>query len=385
MIFTSPNVNYWETSNLNLEVNQWHYVAITYSPTEVKIYLDGQEPWVKTGNFQAVDFSQSPFYINNDIHNQGGNFHGQIDELAFYDYALTQEEIREKRHLIKNPSTENGLVTYYQINQYDADESALYEVIGGHQSTVLNSLIDDVSPIPVATGAVARIANVTTSGNYDFVGTDAVIEIPNEANTPNGEVVVTRLDATPNITPTNAPALTPQYWVINNYGTNTVGFEANLKLTSTGFVTSELPSNYTLHVRPENSIDLWQEYDSANSVSSVTGEMVFTEIGNFEQYIITDALETSIENINDEKESPIVQISPNPASDYLMVLFNEKAKGEYQLSVFDAVGKTIQLHNLNITGGSLEKIDLTDLVSGVYVLSVQQVGVEVESFKFVKK
>lgn len=385
LIFTSPDINYWETSSLNLQVEQWHYVAITYSPTEVKIYIDGQEPWVKTGNFQAVDFSQSPFYINNDIHNQGGNFHGQIDELAFYDYALSQEEIREKRHLVKNPSTENGLVTYYQINQYDADESALYEVVGGHQATVISSLINDVSPIPVATGAVARIVSVTTNGDYDFVGTDAVIEISNGVNTPNGEVVVTRLDTAPNIVPTNASALTPQYWVINNYGTNTAGFEANLKLTSTDFVTSELTSNYTLHVRPENSIDLWQEYDSANSVSSVTGEMVFTEIGNFEQYIITDAMETSIENINKEKESPVVQISPNPASDYLMVSFNEKAKGEYQLSIFDLAGKAIQLYNINMAGGSLKKIDLTDLTSGVYFLSVQQVGVEVESIQFVKK
>jgi len=193
------------------------------------------------------------------------------------------------------------------------------------------------------------------------------------------------LDTAPNIVPTNASALTPQYWVINNYGTNTAGFEANLKLTSTDFVTSELTSNYTLHVRPENSIDLWQEYDSANSVSSVTGEMVFTEIGNFEQYIITDAMETSIENINKEKESPVVQISPNPASDYLMVSFNEKAKGEYQLSIFDLAGKAIQLYNINMAGGSLKKIDLTDLTSGVYFLSVQQVGVEVESIQFVKK
>ena len=384
LIFTSSDVNYWETSNLNLQVNQWHYVAISYTPTEVKIYLDGQEPWVKNGNFQAVDFSQSPFYFNNDIHNQGGNFHGQIDELAFYNYALTQEEIREKRHLIKNPMTENGLVTYYQINQYDADQSALYEVIGGHQATVLNSLIDEVSPIPVATGAVARLENVG-NGIYDFVGTDAVIEIPAGTIPPNGEVVVTRLDAAPNNTPTSVPAITPQYWVVNNYGMNTLGLEATLKLTSTGFVNSDLVSNYGLHLRPPNGSDLWEEFGTANSVSPSTDEMVFTEIGNFEQFIVTDAMETSIKNISKEKINPIVQISPNPASDHLMILFNKKAKGEYQLAIFDAAGKTIELHNVNVGEGSLRKIDLPEMASGVYVLSVQQVGVEVESFKFVKK
>jgi len=68
-----------------------------------------------------------------------------------------------------------------------------------------------------------------------------------------------------------------------------------------------------------------------------------------------------------------------------MVSFNEKAKGEYQLSIFDLAGKAIQLYNINMAGGSLKKIDLTDLTSGVYFLSVQQVGVEVESIQFVKK
>lgn len=384
LIFTSPDINYWETSSVNLDVNQWHYIAITYNPFYVKIYLDGQEPWEFAGDFQAVDFSQSPFYLNNDIHNQGGNFHGQIDELAFYNYALTQQEIREKRHLVKNPSTENGLVSYYQINQYDADESALYEVVGGHQATVLNSLID-VSPIPVATGAVHRISNVDFNGSFNFVAADATIEILDGTTTPNGELVVTRLDAIPNNTPTNATSLTPQYWVVNNYGTNTNGLEATLKLRSTDFVNSDLITNYKLYVRPPHGIGVWEEFGTANSVWTLFDEMTFTGIENFGQFIVNDAMETSVEDISKEKENPIVQISPNPASDYLMVMFDKKAKGEYQLSVFDAAGKTIQLHEVNVSDGSMKKIDLSKLASGVYVLSVQQVGVEVESFKFVKK
>lgn len=382
LIFTSSDINYWETSNINLEVDQWHYLAITYAPTEVKIYLDGQEPWVKTGNFQAVDFSQAPFYINNDIHNQGGNFHGQIDELAFYNYALTQEEVREKRHLIKDPTTENGLVTYYQMNQYDFDESALYEVIGGHQATVLNTLIDN-SPIPIATGEVSRIENVG-NGIYDFVGTDVVIEIPQNTIAPNGEVVVTRLDSAPNMISSSIPVITPQYWVVNNYGDNLLGLEASLTFKSDGFVDSELLSNHKLYVRSPNGIGSWDQFGPASVLDPVNDEMTFSEIGNFEQFIISDELQTSIKNLEREKSEPIVTISPNPVNDELRVLFKDKAKGEYLLSIYDASGKTTQLQTVNVVGGSLEKLDVTDLASGVYVLSVQQYGEEVESFKFVK-
>ncbi|MFT5385882.1 MAG: photosystem II stability/assembly factor-like uncharacterized protein, partial [Saprospiraceae bacterium] len=372
LIFTSPDENYWVTSNLDLEIDQWHYIAITYSPTAVKIYVDGQEPWIRTGNFQAVDFSQSPFYINNDIHNQGGDFHGQIDEIAFYNYALTQEEIREKRHLIKDPAMESGLVTYYQFNQYDAVGSSLYEVINGQQSTVLNSLIDNNSPIPVATGAVSRIPNVG-NGIYDFTNTDAVINFPNGSTPPNGEVVVTRLDASPNLNPMLVPAVSSQYWVVNNYGANTTGLDAEITLTSSGFVNSEIPENYLLHKRASNEIMDWTDFGLATAIFSDNDEMTFSGISYFSQLIISDAMMTAIISPEAQMNS-IVRISPNPATNHLIVYFSEAAKGAYQITIFDGMGKMLQADYLDTGTMDFKKINISALSNGMYVLLIQQNG-----------
>ena len=67
----------------------------------------------------VIDLSQSPFYINKDIHGQGGNYKGEIDEVKFYNYALSQDEVREKMHLIQsNGLAEQGLIKYVQFNAH---------------------------------------------------------------------------------------------------------------------------------------------------------------------------------------------------------------------------------------------------------------------------
>jgi photosystem II stability/assembly factor-like uncharacterized protein len=382
LIFTSPNENYWVTSSLNLEVDQWHYVAITYSPSAVKIYVDGQEPWVRTGNFQEVDFSQGPFYINNDIHNQNGNFHGQIDEIAFFNYALSQEEIREKRHLVKQVGSETGLMGYYQFNQYDAASSALYEVVSGQQSVVQNALIDPNSPIPVGGGAVHRIANVG-NGVYDFTGTDAVLEFPSGSAAPEGELVVSRIDANPNLLPPAVLALSPQYWVVNNYGTNLFGLDANLTLRSPGFVSTDVPGSFLLHKRSSNDTGDWTDFGPASSLDLANDGMTFNGINDFSQFIISDAMLVGTHGA-DGTSDQLIRIAPNPVKDQLQVHFLTDASGRYSLQVYNELGE-LQLQQLvSAQTGSLLLLDTSKLPAGMYFLSVQQGGQILAKEQFIK-
>ncbi len=286
LIFTSPDVPYWMTSDIDLGIDEWHYVAITYTPTAVTIYVDEETPWVRNGTFQAVDFSQTSFYVNNDIHNQGGNFKGKIDELSFYDYALSQAEIREKRHLVKDPTIETGLKAYYQFNQYDQSESTLYELVGGEQSTILSSIVDPNSPLPVGTGEVARIPSVS-NGIHTFADTDLSIDFPVGTTAPEGEVVVTRLDASPNVEPAASADLTSQYWIVNNYGTNISGLEADMTFTSGGFMSNANAENYHLFKRESNEVSNWSDLGGATTVSVGNNTMTFEEVASFSQFIIS--------------------------------------------------------------------------------------------------
>lgn len=219
LIFTLDGVGYGITSTINMDTTGWHHVALTYSATQVKIYVDGKIPWIYNGNFAKVDFSKTNFWINNDIHNQGGDFHGQIDELCFYNRALSQEEIREKIHLVKNPLKENELKAYYQFNQYDSRQSILYEIISGIMSSISNKLIA-TSPIPVASGSFHRIPDVT-NGISNFTNTGIHFFIPTSI-APDGEMVVTRLNTAPFGIPNGITSISKHYWVIRNWGNQTI-------------------------------------------------------------------------------------------------------------------------------------------------------------------
>ncbi|WP_143773993.1 LamG domain-containing protein, partial [Niastella vici] len=80
----------------------WNFVVLTYSPTGVTLYLNGVPATVNNGPMPVLDLSQQAFYVNLDIHAQGVAYKGAIDEIKFYNYALSQNEVREKMHLIQS-------------------------------------------------------------------------------------------------------------------------------------------------------------------------------------------------------------------------------------------------------------------------------------------
>ncbi|PTM11418.1 MAG: hypothetical protein DA408_13480 [Bacteroidetes bacterium] len=380
LVFTSPDVPYGMTSTINLGINAWHYLAITYSSTEVKIYLDGQAPWVRTGNFRPLDFTLAPFFINSDIHNQGGNFHGEIDELAFYDRVLTQEEIREKRHLVKNLDQEDRLVTYYQFNQYDPATSTLYELVSGHPSVVLNSLVSDHSPIPVAGGAVVRIPGVG-SGAYDFSGADVLLDFPAGSAPPQGEVVVTRLDGMLNQSPPDVAALSASYWVVNNYGTVATNLDATVTLLGSGIVNSGSNTVYTLHQRPANATAAWTETQPGNAAAN--DGVAFAHVTDLGQLLLSANTVTSTAVPGAGVEQSLVTLSPNPARDYLDVLFAATARGGYRCVVVDALGQVVFQEQLNGAAGIRHRLNLRGIPKGSYFLVLKGATGALESHKFV--
>ncbi|THU30237.1 PKD domain-containing protein [Niastella caeni] len=223
LVYTDNKVE-WTNRNLNLIADSatWNFVVLTYSPTGVKIYLNG-EPFTANPNaMPAIDLSQSPFYVNKDIHGQGGAYKGAIDEIKFYNYTLSQEEVREKMHLIqKYPGTENGLLKYFQFNQYNSSTGKVPDLVSDFEATIPNASFITASTAPVATGKVFRRPNVNAAGLYYFPGPEVLFSLKSGATYPNGEVVAFQLDAAPDQNPGTLPlAPRSKYFIINNYGTN---------------------------------------------------------------------------------------------------------------------------------------------------------------------
>jgi hypothetical protein len=166
-----------------------------------------------------IDLSQTPFLHNFDVHNgQGSKFKGKIEEVKFYNYTLSQTEVREKMHLISDPFTETGLIKYFQYNQYDPTSGSLYDVRSNFNSFVPAANIV-TSTAPVSTGRVFRNPAVTTGGLNSFPAAGVNLHLPTTGTYPNGEVVAFHLFSNPDTKPDFRPTV-PGYFIINNYGAN---------------------------------------------------------------------------------------------------------------------------------------------------------------------
>ncbi|MDZ7934832.1 MAG: LamG-like jellyroll fold domain-containing protein [Emticicia sp.] len=112
---------YWSwNSGLYIKHNKWHHVALVVEPTKVSVVRDGIRA-TRVGSTSPILFDD--FTIGT---MQGAEYYrtfiGEIDEVAVYKRALTDEEIRKMMHLTKNNPkypTQNDadLVAYYQFNE----------------------------------------------------------------------------------------------------------------------------------------------------------------------------------------------------------------------------------------------------------------------------
>ena len=80
--------NTWSKTLLNDD--KWHYVAGTYDGKKVNVYVDGE---LEASNAAAGPFKTGPKYIGSRDDKQEA-FTGIIDELAFFNVALSEADVK---------------------------------------------------------------------------------------------------------------------------------------------------------------------------------------------------------------------------------------------------------------------------------------------------
>ena len=80
--------NTWSTTLLNDD--KWHQIAGTYDGKTVKVYVDGK---LEASNAAAGAFKTGPKYIGSRDDKQEA-FTGLIDELAFFNVALSENDVK---------------------------------------------------------------------------------------------------------------------------------------------------------------------------------------------------------------------------------------------------------------------------------------------------
>ncbi|HSZ87680.1 MAG TPA: LamG domain-containing protein, partial [Puia sp.] len=106
----------WKTFSVPYaSLNAWHHLAFTYDGATMKIYIDGvlAGSQVQTGtiaiNSNVLALGTQPGFPE--------NFGGSADEIRIWNIARTQTQIQSAMNAEIDPTTQTGLVSYYNMDQ----------------------------------------------------------------------------------------------------------------------------------------------------------------------------------------------------------------------------------------------------------------------------
>ena len=292
-----PGGEWWWNSGLTVPSGAWSHVALVVTENAITVYLNG------VGSTHNVNPSLVDFSVNTLIGSYQAwgsrNFKGMIDEVGIWNKAISQTEVRELRHLTKKPTDDPSLVAYYQFNR---SSGVVTDRVGTRHATMAGAAARTTSTAPVGGGASATI-NVTTGGAKSFAGTGLTLDFPSVGTYPNGEVVATRINLTPDQRP-DGNNISRSYWVVNNYGTN-ASFSTleSISFDGVGIVNPIdviEPVAFALYKRTSNADgSSWGDYIDLGdaAVAGTDGSVSFSTgngINSFSQFVITNLTNLSL-------------------------------------------------------------------------------------------
>lgn len=373
-----PGGAWWWDSGLTVEEGVWSHVALVVTPDSITVYLNG----VGSSHVFAVPPAAIETMKLGSYKGWGDrNYKGVMDEVCIWKRDLSQNEIREARHLTRTgeiPYTDD-LVSYYQFNIEGI--TAVNDRIGTHHAVLNSGATKIVSTAPVGGGNSDRIY-VTGAGTVDFPNSETQLVFA-DGTAINGEVVVSRIHLEPDSLPSVNPNV-GNYWIVNNYGTET--FEA---IESVHFKVHDaspegLPENALLFTRSENEeLNTWEERCAAADFDGgMFNYATVCSITNFSQFFIESGIngDDIVTNLNENELANPIRIYPNPSTAVFYIDFD--GYEALTLEVIDNAGRLIYTQQINESG---KRLDLTHYANGIYIVRLKNEGETVQVSQIVKQ
>ena len=263
---------WWWDSGLVVPQDEWSYVALIATADSITLYLNEQKSTHHT-NLDPVQISS--FKIGSYQGWASRNFSGEIDEVAIWEYALTDEDIKLNRHLTKETILDDMLL-YYQFNEAD---SRILDKAGLHHAFPAGNTERIDSDGPFGKGR-SNLLKVEAPGSHNFTSVGLYIRFQ-EDPLPIGEIVVSRIESLPDKRPDRL-STSSVYWILDYYGQNEsfapaaeVHFGGAVDLTGL----DANPEDFNLYLRDRNAGDHeWNESYSPDDYSGTTVvDFIFNE------------------------------------------------------------------------------------------------------------
>ena len=356
-----PGGTWWWDSGLIVPDGQWSYVALVVTPTDATVYLNGVGV-THSATLSPLDVTS--MFMGSYQDWGGRNYTGKIDEVRVWNRSLSQDEIRELRHITLTNDIMNAdydLLAYYQFNE---TEGGILDRKGINHASLAGGAVRESSDGPFGKGDVDRIS-ITTSGAHNFANCESSIHFTGSVPTPDGEVVLTRLHVLPNEVPSNAINY-GDYFILNNYGNNLVFETESIFLKPHNFNVPPVNWTTTLFSRTENEhLNNWVNGCDAFSSSSLGFNFGISCVAEgWQLFPVSDQYVSTIEN----EEEPGFVIYPNPVVNNGVVLIENKFETEVRFSIYNAEGKLLRSENV----AAKQTLEFSPKsAGGVYTYSIQ--------------
>ncbi len=126
------------TGDKKIKENQWSSIVCTFNEGVAAIYVNGVLD-KEVNDVFAPQKSVYDLFIGQEV-TGGNNYKGIIDEVCFYNYALTENQVLNKIHHFPNKE-ENGLIAYFDFNM--SAGTVLKDLTGNTQNGVLTNMNDN--------------------------------------------------------------------------------------------------------------------------------------------------------------------------------------------------------------------------------------------------
>ncbi|MEL6837349.1 MAG: LamG-like jellyroll fold domain-containing protein [Bacteroidota bacterium] len=279
--WTGGSTHWAWSSGLTVPTDEWSFVAMVITPNSVTFYLNEEEVTRNFGSAISPVF-WGRFRVGSYQGWTSRNFRGDIDEAIIWQRALSQDEIREWRHLVKYRQATPGealydsdLIAYLQFNETSGQ---VYDRAGVNHGFLNGNATRVPSRAPIGDGSSSR-QTVNGAGTYNFTDERLQLVFPSGGAYPNEELVVTRLNNAPHLSPNN-PFNANTHWIVNNYGSETFTELSSIEFSGLTGVTGSAftnPEQFVLYKRPSNADEApWGDFIDQADMAATGGRVTFS-------------------------------------------------------------------------------------------------------------
>lgn len=265
--------------------NTWHHVAVVNDGNNLVLYVDGiQQPGTIPTNGGAIQNGDRPWRLgmNNSCCSGGSPHQGTLDEIRFWNAALTQSQIRDRmcKKITNTDILFDDLSAYYNFDEtlgnsvFDKSGNSQYGLLINGSSRITSgapvgnaSVHDYVNAVKTATIAHANGESFTvtsSAGNPDGI---QVYRVDEQPNTLNGVGSIGTINKYFGVF--QAGGTSPQYTAVYNYTGNTDVNAGN-------------ENALALFKRNDNSVTTWTDGGAALDMTGNT----LTLTGQSTEYIL---------------------------------------------------------------------------------------------------